>query len=310
MKWSVQNLNREATGISASRRTDIPGLFGKWFANRLEAGWVEYLAPSNPRRSRSILPQDVTHFNFWSKWPRPFFQTQERVLDIGYPVVWNVTLTDLGSTEVEPKVPPTEKVLESIIELSRIVRPEAILWRFDPLFISEHYPTDFHLQNFTRLVDKLAGHVDRVTTSFVIRYGRQTEPDLKAYENETGDRLRDLSLQEQLDIVGRLKDICEPAGIPFTLCCSPEVRQGIGCPRGGCNNWDWLCRVYPELRQHRRLKAKPTRPDCGCSEETDIGVYNTCIFGCRYSYGSCRLCTALKNFERHDPNHPCILPPK
>ena len=56
------------------------------------------------------------------------------------------------------------------------------------------------------------------------------------------------------------------------------------------------------------LRNKPTRPDCVCSQEFDIGVYDTCVFGCRYSYGSCNLACARLNFAKHDPAHPCLIP--
>lgn len=97
MKWNLDDLNRTAVGVSASRRTDIPALFGQWFERRLDAGFVEYIPAGPPRRvRRSIAPADVSHFTFWSRWPRPFFRTLDTVLRIGYPVLWNVTITGLG----------------------------------------------------------------------------------------------------------------------------------------------------------------------------------------------------------------------
>jgi hypothetical protein len=232
----------------------------------------------------------------------------EEVLNIGYPVLWNVTLTGLGGSEVEPKVPPTDKALKAIIELSGIVPAQAILWRYDPIFISEKFGAEFHVATFSRLVEQLAGRVDRVTTSFVEVYGRRVKPDLVAYQTETGDGFKDLFIAEKVRIAARIREIAESAGVPFTLCCSPEVRKEVDCSPAGCNRFEWACRVYPELRQHRQLRDKPTRPDCGCSEEIDIGVYDTCIYGCRYSYGSCNDCVARQNFNKHDPEYPCILP--
>ena len=62
------------------------------------------------------------------------------------------------------------------------------------------------------------------------------------------------------------------------------------------------------LDSHRRLRARPSRTDCGCSEEYDIGVYETCVLGCRYSYGSCSEVKARGNFQKHDPDAPCLIP--
>lgn len=307
MHWDVSKLDRGAVAISASRRTDIPGLFPGWFQNRLEAGFVEYI-PRIERVQKSIRPEHVTHFNFWTKWPRPFRRALECVLEIGYPSLWNVTLTGLGRTAVEPYVPRAEKVVGSVRELARLVTPQAIQWRYDPIFLSERFPPAFHVQNFRKLAEQLAGYVDRVAVSFVASYGRRVTPDLRRYERETGDRFIDAPLAQQADLLGELGAIVAAHSLPLTICCSPELRQQTGLPISGCNSFDWACRVYPVLRAFRRLRAKPTHSDCGCSEEWDIGCYDTCVFGCAYSYGSCNRAKAAENLRRHDPKHPCLIP--
>ena len=289
MKWNVNNLDRSAVAISASRRTDIPGLYAVWFMNRLEAGFAEYIARVG-RVQKSIRPEDVTHFNFWTKWPRPFRRALERVVGIGYPTLWNVTLTGLARTVVEPYV------------------PRAIQWRYDPVFLSERFPPEFHVRTFRKLAELLGGYVDRVAVSFVASYNRRVAPDLRRYERETGDRVIDAPLAQQVDLVGELGAIAAACNLPLTVCCSPELRQQTGLPVSGCNNFAWASRVYPALQAFRRQRAKPTRPDCGCSEEWDIGCYDTCVFACPYSYGSCNCAKARENFRRHDPTHPCLIP--
>jgi hypothetical protein len=284
-------------------------LFAAWFERRLEEGFVEYIPAGYPRRiRRSIRAEEVTHFTFWTRWPRPFFPVLEEVLRLGYPVLWNVTITGLARTPVEPNVPATGKALAAIRSLATLVPPAAILWRYDPLLLSERYGVAHHLETFTRLADALAGRVDRIATSFVTRYGRRVEPDLRRLERETGDRLREPTLEEKVDLVGRLAEISGDRGLPLTVCCDPDLQAAAGLDPSGCNAFDWACRVYPALRRHRRLRLKPTRPGCACSEEFDIGVYDTCIYGCRYSYGSCNPKVARRNFRLHDPRDPCILP--
>ncbi|MBI3893280.1 MAG: DUF1848 family protein [Candidatus Wallbacteria bacterium] len=308
-RWSAGALVPGAVGVSASRRTDIPALFGPWFCNRLDAGFAEYIPAGPPRRvRRSLLPADVTHFDFWTKWPRPFFSALGKVLERGYPVLANVTVTGLGGTEVEPNVPPAERAVEALLELSRRLRPGAVLWRYDPVFVSRRHGLAEHLDAFARLVERLAGHVDRVAVSFVTPYGRRVVPDLAAYQSEWDDPMTPMNLEERAGLIERLRAIAEPAGIPFTLCCLPEESAATGCPATGCNAWSWVLRIYPELAAHRMLKTRPGRPGCECSEEIDIGVYDTCVLGCRYSYGSCSLGRAKELFARHDPAAACIVP--
>jgi hypothetical protein len=229
-------------------------------------------------------------------------------MEIGYPVLWNVTITGLGGTPVEPQVPATDKALAAISsELAGLVSPAAIQWRYDPIFWSQRYDAEHHVRTFKSLAERLAGKVDRVATSFPELYGRRVEPDLRAYERETGDSLLHPDLNEKVDLLNQLKEIARGFALELTVCCNPEVRIATGCPQSACNSFDWACRVYPQLADHRKLKSKPTRPDCACSAEADIGVYHTCIYGCRYSYGSRNQQAAMRNFRSHDADGTCIL---
>jgi hypothetical protein len=193
-------------------------------------------------------------------------------------------------------------------ELAERVPPAAILWRYDPVFVSARYGPRHHRDTFGRLLEELAGRVDRVAVSFVTRYKRQVEPDLRSYQAASGDAVEAQPLAEQVELASELAELAEAAGVPLTVCCSPELRAALGRPRSGCNAFDWARRVYPELERHPRLRNRPSRDDCACSAEWDIGVYDTCVLGCRYSYGSCSEPQARRRFALHDPDAPCLLP--
>ena len=309
-KWAVENLSKEANSVSASRRTDIPAFYPSWFSNRLDAGYAEYMTARSRQRYRcSLRPENVTHFAFWTKNPKPFLPVLAEVLEIGYPVLWNVTITGIGGTKVEPHVPSVKAVVASVRQLSQMVPPSAIMWRYDPIFVSDLYGQDFHVETFTRLAGELVGHVDRIAVSFLGScYARQVQPDLQCYQNETGDQVNVVPLAQQVNLAGRLHGIAQAAGLQLTVCCSPELQQETGYPPTGCNSFAWARRVYPELEKARSLKSKPTRVGCECDDERDIGVYDTCIHGCRYSYGSKSYADALANFKKHDPMGPCLIP--
>lgn len=227
---------------------------------------------------------------------------------MGYPVLWNVTITGLGGSPVEPRVPTTEKAVAALLELSTIVSPGAIQWRYDPIFVSQRYPATHHEATFRGLAERLAGHVDRVAVSFVTRFARRVMPNLQRYEETTGDVITDLSSTQRLDLLTRLEQIGRDNGLRLTLCCEPALQGLLSCPSAGCNNWEWACRVYPGLAAHRALPTRPTREGCTCSQEFDIGVYDTCTLGCVYSYGTCNADKARQMFQLSDPEAPCILP--
>jgi len=307
MSWSIRALSPRALPVSASRRTDIPALFAPWFARRLQEGVVEYIPAGPPRHiRRSLRPEDVLWFNFWSKWPRPFLRALDEVLDAGFPVLWNVTITGLGGTDIEPGVPRPERVVEAVRALARRVPPAAIQWRYDPVLLTGRWDEAWHVQTFTRLADALAGSVDRVALSFVSMYGRRVAPDLRRWQTETGDVLI-TDRQRQAALVRALSAIAGERGLPTVICCDPWLRDATALPAAGCNDTAWARRVYPDLRAFRPPRSRPTRAGCTCGAEVDIGVYDCCVLGCRYSYGSCDPASARARHARHDPTARCIL---
>ena len=49
------------------------------------------------------------------------------------------------------------------------------------------------------------------------------------------------------------------------------------------------------------------RKQCGCVVSKDIGVNNTCLYGCRYCYATSSLKAAKNNLEKHDKNSPSMI---
>ena len=305
--WTVDNLSPDATSISASRRTDIPAFYGPWFSNRLDDGFAEYIIEGNRYRC-SLRPVDVLYFCFWSKNPRPFLRVLRRVREIGFPALFHVTITGLGGTAIEPFVPPADKVVATVRELASMLPPKALAWRYDPVFMSNLCGIDHHLETFRRLSGELAAHVDRIAVSFVSGYERRVKPDLQRYHEETGEQWQELPLAQQEDLVGQLDAIAKATGSQLTVCGSPKLQQATDFPTSDCNSVAWARRVYPELEQARSLKMHPTREGCKCSEEHDIGCFDSCVHGCRYSYGSSSYQCAFRNFKKHDPQGACIIP--
>ena len=60
--------------LSASRRTDLPSLYGPWLLGRLEAGEVLIPQPYRARHATRLLfsPETVDAIVFWTKNPIPF----------------------------------------------------------------------------------------------------------------------------------------------------------------------------------------------------------------------------------------------
>ena len=82
--------------ISASRRTDMPAFYGKWFMGRLKEGFAGVVHPFGGRRYIvSLKPQDVTCFVFWSKNFAPFLDNLKTIENMGHRFYFNYTATCL-----------------------------------------------------------------------------------------------------------------------------------------------------------------------------------------------------------------------
>ena len=187
-----------------------------------------------------------------------------------------------------------------------MVRPEAVLWRYAPVFVSDVYGQEFHVKTFTRLAGELVGHVDRIAVSIVDL--PKAGSDVRRYQVENDDHLEPSSLAEQVELVGRLHDAGEAVGLELTLCNGGELLEETGYAISGCDSLNWLHRLYPELRNAPRMKKRSTDKACTCVAYKDIGVYATCPHRCRYCFANKPRAKALENFQRHDPLGPCLIP--
>ena len=55
-----------------------------------------------------------------------------------YRIICHYTITAYGR-DVEPNVPDIDESVKTLIELSEIVGKEKVLWRYDPILLTEKY---------------------------------------------------------------------------------------------------------------------------------------------------------------------------
>jgi hypothetical protein len=49
------------------------------------------------------------------------------------------------------------------------------------------------------------------------------------------------------------------------------------------------------------------RATCGCVVSKDIGMYDSCLFGCQYCYATSSFERAKNNYDSHDPDSPSLI---
>jgi len=289
--------------ISVSRRTDIPAFYGDWFMQRLKEGFAGVVNPFGGKKYIvSLKTQDVICFVFWSKNFSPFIENLKIIDGLGYKFYFNYTVTALPSV-FENNV-EKQSAIESLKQLSRTYSPRHINWRFDPIILSGSaelaevgtYDRNFYISAFEELASEFTSYVERCYFSFVVEYSK-VKRNFEELERTTGLKITNYGNDFKIELANDLASIAERYGIRMFSCCGDYlVNDNIHkahCIDGGIIE----SLFFPDGLQY---KEKPTRKECGCTQSTDIGTYDTCPHGCVYCYANSNKHRARKAFSNHD----------
>jgi DNA repair photolyase len=281
--------------ISASRRTDIPAFYMPWFMNRLRAGAVAYPNPFGGQvHTLSLRPEDVHSIVFWSKFYGPFLRHVDELQARGYAFYAHYTITGAPG-RLEPNVPHREQAVRVFRVLAARTSPRHVQWRFDPILLTDDLDAAYYIDQFRQIAAALEGATTRCYFSFATFYAKVVRRLEKARICYV-----DPPLEARQTMVETLVTIAADHGITLYACCQADllnerVRQAH------CVDADLLAELFPDRPLPRT--ARPTRAQCGCFASRDIGMYDTCPFGCLYCYANAGQTPAQID---HDP-HSLVL---
>ena len=163
--------------LSVSRRTDIPAFYSDWFFNRMKEGFVYVRNPMNIHQvSRITLsPEVVDCIVFWSKNPRPMLDRLGELKDYMYYFQYTINAYDQG---LEAGVPRKEGIINTFKVLSEAIGPKRVIWRYDPILLTETLDKDYHINYFEELAKRLEGYTNTCVISFVDLY-KKTQRNLR-----------------------------------------------------------------------------------------------------------------------------------
>ena len=275
--------------ISASRRTDIPAYYSDWFINRLKSGYVYVRNPFNPKQVSNVIldPKLVDCIVFWTKDARPITKKLPILEKLGYRHYgFQYTITPYDKT-VEPGIEDKSEIVDSFIKLSKLLGPERMVWRYDPIFLDNKFNAAFHFDAFARYCEMLHSHCKCVVISFIDSY-KHTK---KKHDIIREDDIAYLS--------AKISDLCASYGISVQSCCEKIIgTQGI--KQGACIDKDFISQICGFDLQLG--VAKNQRPKCLCYESIDVGAYNTCFCGCTYCYAN----RSIPSVEHYDSSSPLL----
>ncbi|MBQ7184169.1 MAG: DUF1848 domain-containing protein [Clostridia bacterium] len=281
--------------INTGQRTDIPAFYSEWFVNRLRAGEVLVRSPYDPgtlTRYR-LTPDVVDLIGFCTKDPEPMLPHMDLLAPFGQ--YWYVTVTPYGK-DIEPRVPPKTRVLDSFRHLSDRVGSRRVGWRYDPVFISDIWPVERHIRAFEYMAKTLCGYTETAVISFI---------DLYEKTKRNFPEAREVSPSDRAAFGKAAVDIGRRCGMTIRPCAEGDDLKAFGADCSGC----MTVAMYERALGQRLIvpRRPPARKECACYLGGDVGAYNTCGHLCRYCYANWDEETVKANMRRHDPRSPLLI---
>lgn len=277
--------------ISASRRTDIPALYPEWFMNRLLAEEVLIPNPYNRKKVSSVMlrPDVIDCIVFWTKNPQPILPYLDKIDMLGYRYCFQMTITGYGE-KLEPEVPEIADSMAAFILLSEKLGKERVDWRYDPIIINQDYTLAYHQEKFEMMCQWLSKYTTRCIISFVDTYRTSPFPEPE--------------LEEIYAVAEALSKIAAKYKLPLFTCAEKTDLSRYNIHHASCIDKKKLQDILGYKLDLKKDKGQ--RKECACIESVDIGMYDTCIHGCKYCYASGQE-SAKTKWKMHDPESPLLI---
>lgn len=318
--------------VSASRSTDIPAFYADWFFDRLKKGYSAWTNPFNG--VKSYVSYDKTRFIvFWSKNPRPLLPYLDYLKERNIRCYIQYTLNDYEKEGLE-KVPSLLNRIETFKMLSDKLGADAVVWRFDPMILTDDITIDDLISKVEKIGDQLKGYTKKLVFSYA---------DIKLYKKvklnleKNGIPYHEWETAQMEKFAMKLSKMNSERNWNFQLAtCGEQIdidRYGIAHNR--CIDGDLITRLAWDdkvLMDFMKVKIQqmpapslfedsPSLPDgaiilphnqfflsahkkdpgqralCGCMAAKDIGEYNTCPHLCEYCYANTTKHLALENWK-------------
>lgn len=332
----VKALAQAPVIVSASRSTDIPAFYCDWFFHRLKIGYSAWTNPFNG--VKMYISYAKTRFIvFWSKNPRPLLEHIDELKARGIGCYIQYSLNDYEEEKLERGVPPLPERIDTFKRLVDILGKGSVVWRFDPLVLTDDITIDKLLSKIEKIGEQLTGYTEKLVFSFadILTY-RKVASNLKA----NGIPYKDWTEEQMVEFADRLVELNKIKGWNYKLATCGEKGSYTSIEHNHCIDDELIIkRAYHDKVLMKFLKAeiktmpprdmftnsitlpegaivldsshyatrcdnrdKGQREFCGCMKSKDIGQYNTCIHMCEYCYANTSKEAAAKNFKCHREN--------
>lgn len=223
--------------VSASRSTDIPAFYADWFFERLRRGYSAWTNPFNG--VTSYVSYSRTRFIvFWSKNPKPILEHLDYLKDKNIQCYIQYTLNDYEREGLEKGVPPLSQRIETFKLLVDKLGKGRVIWRFDPMILTDKISVSDLLDKVRNIGDQLKGYTEKLVFSFAdiasyrkvkanlekngINYIEWDEATMNEFAKKLSDMNREHGWNFQLATCGEKIDI-EQYGIEHNRCVDDDL---------------------------------------------------------------------------------------
>lgn len=321
--------------VSASRSTDIPAFYANWFFERLKKGYSAWTNPFNG--IKSYVSYDKARFIvFWSKNPKPLLEHLDYLKERDINCYLQYTLNDYDDERLEKGVPKVAERIETFKALVNKLGKGHVVWRFDPLILTDTIDIDLLLKKIEGIATQLVGYTDKLVFSFadILAY-RKVKANLEA----SHINYREWTITEMDQFAARLSEMNKQWGFTIATCGEKINLNKYRIERNRCVDDDLMIRIawqdvvlmkflgveiqeievglfggesIPEgaivldeghyAVKKKNNKDKGQRQFCECIISKDIGEYNTCPHLCEYCYANSSKEAAIRNWQMHKKN--------
>lgn len=314
--------------ISASRSTDIPAFYADWFFKRLNVGYSAWTNPFNGVRSY-VSYENTRFIVFWSKNPRPLLKHLDELKSNGRNINCYIqyTLNDYEKEGLEKGVPSLSNRIDTFKRLVDKLGIGHVIWRFDPMILTDCIAADDLLKKVENIGDQLKGYTEKLVFSYadIAAYKK-----VKANLQRSGINYHEWCEDEMFQFASALSSLNKKWNYVLATCGEKINIEQFGIVHNKCVDDELIIRlaykdkvlmdflgirienvglwvpensfeIAPGLVAVKSKKNKDSgqRLFCGCISSKDIGEYNTCPHQCEYCYANASKNAALSNWRRH-----------
>ena len=253
---------------------------------------------------------------FWSKDPFRMLKRLDEIERRCKNYSFQFTLNDYEKEKIEPNVPNIEMRIATFKELSARIGKDRIIWRFDPLLISNDISVDELCRRIEKIGNEIANYTSKLVFSFIdISNCKKAKAKLSKFDSN----IRELTIDEKIEISERIGKLSSGWGINAATCGEDIGLEKYGIKSNRCIDDEMIVKCFNDCKElmdfigatrnengvwkiSKHKKDPGQRKACGCIMSKDIGCYETCVHNCAYCYANLDHDVAMQNYQKHQMN--------